>query len=463
MPTTWKFVDQPIASPGVLLDMNDGSTWKCLGGDFFDLPSPPLKRSVASSSMVDGGMLSAAAYDLRKINFTLELTASTEAGREAQVDALKAQLAKPTNLLMFQSELSANPVFFRTFRSDEYDLDTQFIPTKAWRIECSLLAEPFAIGIRRDLSQVTITNNPASGTNPTRWDITGVVGDAPTPAFMRISNLGAGVTAIIAQRTVNNPTALTLFAQSESATLGTDTTTWSNAAMSGGAGTATSFATSSMVTRLTFTLPTSTSPEALRGRYRVFLRVHTGGTTADYSIRYAQNPSAGMDAVYGPQVSYHANTVWKFLDLGVIDFPAVQAPQAIGYSGLVPALAQASLAIQASRASGADNLDTDYVYLMPADERLCSVSQTAATGYVVLDGPNEMTYGMASGSSPFSGTLASRGVDNAGGLTPRYGGLPMLVPGVTNRMFMLVDDNSITSTKTVDVSYWPRWREVATS
>src|SRR5690349_19098135 len=114
MPTTWKFVDQPVASPNVLLDMNDGNTWKCLGGDFFKLPSPPLKRSIAANMMVDGAMLSAAAYEPRTLSFTLELTAATEAGREAQVDALKAQLAKPTNLLMFQSELSANPVFFRT-------------------------------------------------------------------------------------------------------------------------------------------------------------------------------------------------------------------------------------------------------------------------------------------------------------------------------------------------------------
>lgn len=463
MVTSFKFVDQPVASPSVLLDMNDGATWKTLGGDFFKLPSPPLKRSIAANAMIDGGVLTAASYDLRMIGFTLELTGATEAAREAQMDALVTQLAKPTNLLMYQSGLSTNPVFFRTLRSDEYTLDTQFIPGEAWRVECTVMAEPFAIGARRDLVQVTVTNDPASGTNKTLWDITGVVGDSPTPAFMRISNLGAGVPAVIAQRTVNNPTALTLFQQSESATLSSDTTVWSNAAMSGGAGTASSFTSSSMATRLTYTLPTATSPEALRGRYRVFLRVHTGGTTADFVIRYAQNPGAGQDIVYGPQVSYHAGTTWQLLDLGVIDFPALQTPQTIGYSNLPPALAQASIAIQASRANGADNLDTDFLYLMPADERLCSVAQTTATGYAVLDGPNDMTYGMSAGSSPFSSTLSSRGVDNAGGLVSRYGGMPMLVPGTTNRMYMLVGSGSITSTQTVDVSYWPRWREVATS
>jgi hypothetical protein len=460
-PITWKFVDQPIASPTTLLDLNDGNTWR---NKSLSMPTPQLDRTFAKNSMTDGSMLSAAAYENRVLTFTSWLNAGSLAAKIAQVDALKAQLAKPSNLIMYNPPGWGFPVFFRTFRSDDYQVDNNGgVAGSEWYVTCNVEAEPFAIGVRRDLSQVTVTNNPASGTNPTRWDIAGVVGDSPTPAFMRVSNLGAAGTAIISQRTVNNPTALTLFGQSESATLGTDTTTWSNAIMSGGAGTATSFTTATMVTRLTFTLPTSTSPEALRGRYRVFLRVHTGGTTADFTIRYAQNPGAGQDVVYGPQVSYHANTIWQHLDLGVLDFPALQAPQAIGYSGLVPALSQASLAIQASRANGADNLDTDYLYLLPADERLCSINQTASTGFAVLDGPQDMTYGMASGSSPFSGTLASRGVDNAGGLVSRYGGLPMLVPGTTNRMFLLVDKADITTTKTVDVSYWPRWREVATS
>jgi hypothetical protein len=456
---TWKFVDQPIASPSVLFDMNNGTTTRILDPGP-EMPAPPLRRSVAQNAMTDGGILTSAAYDLRELKFTVWLNGAGQAAQIAQLDALKRELAKPSNLLMFMPPGGSNPVFFRTIRSDDYLPDYQGAASVNWKIQCSVLAEPFAIGIRRDLTQVTITNDPASGTNPTRWDISGssIVGDSPTPAFMRISNLGAGGTAIVSQRTVNNPTALTVFGQTESATLGTDTTTWSNAAMSGGSGTATSFATASMVTRLTFTLPTASSSDALRGRYRVFLRVHTGGTTADYVIRYRQGGTGNSS--YGPLTSYHANTIWQFLDLGVIDFPQFQAPTSIGYSGLTPGYATANLEIQASRSSGLDNLDMDYVYLIPADERLCSVSQVNATGYVVLDGPNDMAYGMASGTTPFG---ATRTVDNAGGLIPRFGGIPTLVPGVTNRMYMLIDKGAVTATTTVDVSYWPRWREVATS
>jgi hypothetical protein len=464
MPTTFKFVDQPIASPSVLLDMNDGATWKVLGNDFFDLPSPPLKRSIAASTMIDGGTLTAAAYDLRTIKFTLELTAATEAGREAQVDALKAQLAKPGNLLMFQSELSANPVFFRTLRSDEYDLNTQFIPTKAWRIECTVLAEPFAIGIRRDLSQVTITNDPASGTNPIRWDITGIVGDSPTPAFVRLSNLGAGNTAVLATRSVNNPTAVTVFAQAESGTLGTDTTTQANDVNFSGTGnnwTRTTFATNAnFVTRAVLSVPTASSAEALRGRYRVFLRCRASAAGSVFSVRWSQNDGLA-DAIPGPTATFSGGTSLALFDLGVLEFPAASwAPTTIGYSGLAAAYAAPTLAIQVGRTSGTASFDMDYVYLMPADERLCSVNQTQATGFLVLDGPNDTTYGMASGTTPFG---ATRTIDQGGGMVPRYGGLPMLVPGVTQRWHLIIPGLAITSTKTVDVSYWPRWREVATS
>ena len=78
----------------------------------------------------------------------------------------------------------------------------------------------------------------------------------------------------------------------------------------------------------------------------------------------------------------------------------------------------------------------------------------------MLDGPNDMTYGMSSGSTPFGST---RTIDNAGGIVSRIGGIPQLVPSVTNRWYLLRTTATVSTTTTVDVSYWPRWREVATS
>lgn len=463
MPNTWQFVDSPTASPTVLLNMNDGSTWKTLGGEFFKLPSPPLKRSIATNAMTDGGVLTSAAYDLRTLVFTLDLCATTDSGRIAQLNALKAELAKPTNLIMHQLQTASFPVFFRTYRSDEYTVDTE-ISQLFWRVSCEVLAEPFAIGIRRDLPSVTVSNDPATGTNPTRFDLTGIVGDAPTPAFAQIVLAGgAGARLVLATRS-NNPSGVTVVAQAEAGVMGTDTSVQANDAAMSGAGsnyTRTTFATSSiLVNRVTVTIPSGSDQTALRGRYRIFVRVRASAGGSTYTLRYRLN-SGGSDFATGPLVNYTGSTTPATLDLGVIDYPPPgPSPITLGYSGLQAAYAGRDTVIQASRNSGTASLDIDYVYAMPADERMCSVQQVANLGSLILDGPNDATYGMAAGSTPFG---ATRVVDNAGGLTPRIGGLPLLVPGVTNRWYLLATKAGVTATSTVNISYWPRWREVATS
>lgn len=465
-PSVWRFVDQPIASPTVLLDMNNGTTWRTLSDDF-DVSPPPLKRSIASNAMTDGGLLTASAYDLREIKFTVQLEGATEAARNQQIKDLGRELAKPSNLLMYQSQHASTPVFFRTLRSDNWELDNQFIPNVAWRAKVSVLAEPFAIGVRVDLPQVTVTNDPASGTNPTRWDMTGIVGDAPSPAFVRIQSLGGGSPSLIlAQRTINNPADVTVFAQAELGTLSTDTTTWAAGTTYSGTGnraTQTTFATSSLTLRLTVTCPTSSSASAIQGSYRVLVR-GTSSTGANLSVLLqAAQGTGGSSLVKGPKLTFDiiAGT-FQYFDLGKIQIPAVTPRLTqIGYSGLAPQFPLSEpIQILASRLSGTTNLLLDYVYLLPCDERLCMVKQqTGLAGYLVLDGPNDAVYMMEAGTSPFG---ATRTVDQHYLLTPRIGGLPELVPGVTNRWYMLTD-LAVTDTKTVDVSYWPRWREVATA
>ena len=460
MPSTWRFVDGPTASPTIYLDMNDELAWKTLGGDMFALPSPPLRQSISSNMLTDGGVPTSTAFENRELHFTIEMTGASEADRNAQLVALKTELSKPSNIIMYMPQLAANPVFFLTYRSDDYDVDKQFVPGQAWRVSCVVRAQPFAIGIRRDLTQVTVTNDPASGTNPGLMDVTGVVGDSPTPAFVRLQGLGAGGVAVLAQRTRNNPTALTMYAQAEAGTLGPDTATSGAANTSGGAGAYVTFGTNNNLTdRVTVNVPTATTSDALRGRYRVLLRAHCSDAVSTFSIRYRQYPS-GTSVSGGVTTFVGDGSTWFILDLGVIEWPGYQAPAAIGYSALAPAQAAATLAIQAARTAGTGNLDLDYVALLPADERLCSVQQSQAAGYLVLDGPNDMTYGMSSGSTPFGST---RTIDNAGGIVSRIGGIPQLVPSVTNRWYLLRTTATVSTTTTVDVSYWPRWREVATS
>lgn len=464
MPSTWKFVDQPALVHSTLLDMNDlAAGWRTLGEDF-DISPPPVTRSLVRNALMDGGILTSASYDLRELKFTVRLEGKTEAQRVSQLKAFEKELGKPANLLMYQSRLHDTPVFFRTLRSDSFELDTQFVPGSVWQIKASIAAEPYAIGVRRDLAPVTVANDPAAAVNGTRFDVPGpIVGDGPTPAFVRINDLGAVGTLILSQRTINNPTALTTWAQAESGTLGTGATLVAGGATFSGAGSnAVRVTTSSDVVtkRLTLNLPTATSSEALRGRYRVFARcfVATATSTPTFQMRWNQ---PGNDSNPGPTVTATISAgQFQMVDMGVLEFPhATTAPSAIGYSALPPGFTAPQLEIWTSRTAGDGNLDIDYVYLMPADERLCSVRQVASTGYLVLDGPNDSTYGMAAGTTPFG---LVRTISNGGGLIPRIGGLPMLVPGVNNRWYMLTS-RALSDTRTVEISYWPRWLDVATA
>lgn len=461
MPSTWKFVDQPAEVHSTLLDMNDLSTgWRTLGEDF-DISPPPVTRSLVRNAMIDGGVLTSASYDLRELKFTLRLEGETEGDRVAQLKAFEREVGKPANLLMYKSQLHDTPVFFRTLRSDSFELDTQFVPGKVWQIKATVAAEPYAIGIRRDLGPLTVANDPAAAVNPTRFDVPGpILGDGPTPALVRINDLGALGTVILSQRTINNPTALTNWAQAESATLEPSAALLaggSNFSGSSNNAVRVTFSNTSFVRRFTLTVPTASSSEALRGRYRAFLRATTGSTST-FQLRWWQ---AGADGNPGPTVTVGiAAGAFQLIDMGVLEFPhAMTAPSSIGYSALPPGFATSQLEIHAARIDGSGTLDCDYVYLMPADERLCSVQQVASTGYLVLDGPNDATYGMAPGSTPFG---LVRTISNGGGLIPRIGGLPMLVPGVSNRWYMLTS-RALSDTRTVEISYWPRWLDVATA
>lgn len=464
MPMIWKFVATPEASPTVLLDMNDEMGFKTLGGEFFKLPSPPLDRSIATNNLVDGGVLTNTTAGLRELPFTVELSAPTESGRIAQLDALKRELAKPSNLIMYRPRDGSFPVFFRTLRSDLYEPDQQFIPGQTWRISCSVLAEPYAIGLRHDITVAAVVNNdPAHASNPMRLDITGVRGDSNAPALVRVTGGAAGTIYYAAQRTGNNPTAVTVFAQAESATLGTDTTVQANDATMSGAGSnfvRTTFTVdNNLTTRITVSVPTASSGEAIRGRYRVLVKVRRSANTSLFTMRYQ---TVGANFSSGPLTTYAAAQPNTYvIDLGIVEFPTPgSAPVTIGYSGLSAAYTAPSLAIQAKRASGALNLDLDYVYLLPADERQFSWRIGATIETTVLDGPNDMQYGMPTAASLFG---ATRTVNNAGALVSRQSGLPYLVPGVTNRWHMLRTTDDVTATSTWDISYWPRWREVATS
>lgn len=464
MAITWKFVDSPVSTPAVLLDMNDKLDFALNMGKDFDVSPPTLRKSSSTNSMADGARLTAASFDNRFLKFTVAIDpmgAKTVQQKELLLTELNMELAKPENLIMYKPDVNSQPVFFQTVRSDAYVLDHRGGSKKSWDVACEVEAQPFAIGIRQSpVVNVTITNDPASGTNPQKLDITGIKGDVPAPAFIRMgTSFGALGQWVFAQKT-DNATALgTVFVQAESGTQGTDTTTQANDTSYSGAGnnfSRTTFATNAnLTTRLTLTIP-----QTIRGTYRVYARLRTGTGTNNYTIQAAY---PGTDRFFGPALDIESSAQnFGLYDLGLMDFPFPSpVPPQFGYSRLTgTSYPSQNIEILAARSSGTGNLDFDYIYFMPADERMCQFSNTSGVGFIVIDGAQEKAYGMTSASDPFG---ATRIPDSQGGVVVLYSVPPQLVPGVTNRWFMLRGGTSaVTNTWALWVDYWPQWRVVAT-
>lgn len=461
----WKFVDTPVAAPATLLDMNLPGNIQLNFSKDFDISPPPKRRNYAQNMMTEGSLPTQDAYENRVLVFSVMIHGS-KTQKMLLLKALTDEVSKPTNLLMYQPDSSQPPVFFRTFSGDDFKVINNGGNAEVWQVDFALEAEPFAIGLRRDLASIAVNNDPAAASgNKVFFDISGIVGDAATNAFVKTDTMGAGGQAIISTRSVNNPQSLTLLQQAESATLGVDTTSGADAAASGGNRTNTTFASNSgLVARWTFNAPSGTDPSALRGRYRVFGRF--AGLTAALNVTLRWRQTINGDFVPGPLVSVDISPPnWQFIDLGIIEYPAPQwVPEQIGYSNLPPGLPATALELQAQRNSGTGTLLCDYFYLIPAQERICCTFQynDIPGGFICLDGPNDATYGMASGSSPFSSTLSTRIVDNQRGIVTRIGGLPMLVPNANQRWYVLHSASANGTIKNFVISYWPRWREVAT-
>ena len=475
MPTaTWKFVDQPVANPTVLFDMNrpNGSVLLNFGRKF-DISPPQRKRSFNTNSMTDGGVLTASAFENRTLEFSVSLQ-GTDAQKMAALAAFTRELAKDNNLIMYTPKAgSINPVFFRTMRSDDFVSPPYRGGDKgAWHIDCKVLAEPYAIGTRIDhTTGAVITNDPASGTNPARIDFTGIIGDGVTPPIVRIAPGAAGGLKnnpfYLSQRTGLN---FTNYVQAELASLQTDTAAAAGDANASGSGNklaTTTFATNTTMSgrMLVSWSATTFGAENIRGRYRVLVRVGTNTTGSTFKMRWALPQGNNFIRGRAVQVTLDS-TKRQIVDLGMIAHPTFEAPKQIGYSGLSAGIETLYVYLDAQRISGA-NLEWDYVLLLPADERTCIFGNQTSDGgngvnYIVLDGPNDATYGMDSGTSLFGATANDRLLEAGYGMVPRLGGLPLLVPGVTNRWYILQESSAITVTNTLDMSYWPKWLEVAT-
>jgi hypothetical protein len=455
------FVDSIAASPTIRLDMSGGTRgpFNLRDGTRFD--APPLKRSIPSSMLADGGTPTSAAYDNRTCVLQLQpmvngkfMAADAAA---AQLQLLFRELDRPTNILRYQAGTSA-PVFFRTYRSGPDAVD--FDPTGR-QISVSLLAEPFAYGLKETQSGTAVGNNPASGMV---LDVTSPKGDVDTPLYLSLTGT-MGVTGRLqsglAIRRRGTVADVPFVLQAEAMTQGTDTTTQANSASFSGSSNNWSrctFATvSSSATRVSMAAwPASPDVDA-RGTYRVFLRNrHTvAGDAVTVQLLWGNSSVPILNDV----VTLPGNTAIQYTDLGLVQIPAGYDPVYDGLSGVeIPAVG-GYFAVSARRV-GTGNFDMDCLLFMPADDRMEFVKWPASVGgtdiCVLEGGPRPAAYITTSG-----GNLQSpQPIEIVGG------GL-MLTPGRTNRLFFARDlgtgvaaagtDDSLSASTTITPSYYPRY------
>lgn len=457
---TIQFDNWSVSSPAqVRLNLNDGSTWRLLdSGTGF--PPPQLKRAFASTLMLDGSRVPAAAYDNRTLQMRLRLVAASEDASATAVQNLFRELDRPFNILKWHPASATHPVYFRTFRSSP-DAVREVLPDGDLReFEVGVLAEPFAYGLRKTLTTATVTNDPASSCY-LDIDSANILGDVETPAILSFAYSDVedeGPTAIGIRRR-GTPSLAPFVLQAESMTGGTDTSVQANDGVMSGSGSnymRCTFSTvaAAMTTRLTSsTFPTLPGVDN-RGVYRVFLRYRksSAGSTVNVQLGW----SFGSSSATNREVGLASTTDRRWADLGLVQIPFGADPQFDALSGVELPARGGVFTVAAQRTAGSGSLDFDCLVFMPACDRFALVSWPTSAGpnQAVIDGSLETVYNL--------------GVD--AGVYPREmsalaGMFPYLTPNQDNRVYVLLNaggnaagsSDDITATVEVTPSYYPRY------
>lgn len=467
--STFQFVTDISASPTLRLNINDGSTYVVDVGRV-DLDPPEYDQGWADNPMLPGSRLTRSQPKNRTLTIPVHIVSTTAQGQAVAIENLTRELAR-RNFLKVQFA-NTNPIYFRTFIDPKIGVKIRRQLQDSSTITLQIPAEPYGYGPRVEVtgSEFTVANDPALS-NGLKFDITGVLGDAPTPLLLQVTSLGSSGTPSgvvskwthIATRRRGTPGNLSNVVQAENMLASTDTTSTIDANMSGGNKMRVSFATNtSMTVRLSDSFPDNgiATVEA-RGLYRVYARVQktVAGDNIAMQLRYG---TGAVNHVIGDTVTL-ANTTNPYLvDLGYMPVPAYSDPESLGFSGTIMKAFTSWWGLYVQRVSGTGQLDIDFVFFMPADEPTTVMVKFPVTDTrYVFDGTHE------SGGLVYGSTTALDEVTNIA-KPPEIiagGGFPELIPGQTNRIFFLrnVDPNgsldALTNTTTLRAYYWPRWRE----
>lgn len=463
MASTIQFVDQISASPTLRLDINSQAGGIMVATEGIDFSPPPLRRTIVSTMLADGDTIPAAAYGNRVLKIPVKLLQGTTDNVATAMQNLARELARPNNILKVQLDGATSPVFFRTFAAPDYTFSMlRLLLTAHSTVTMEIPAEPFALGLKETIGSVTITEDPANGTNRMCWDITGVKGDVETPLVLTMptgnlydSGDPISILAIRRRGTVAN---VPFFVQAESMTLGTDTTLPGNdAAMSGSSSNyaRTSFSTNDNMVRRIYMdpFPASTNVDN-RGRYRVFALLRRSSASGDVRVQLGYTSSSASVLVQNDPVTTALVTARNHVDLGLISFPTGLDPFTDGYSNAELPVKGRYIEVQAERNSGSSNLDFDYLLFVPADDSLALIDwgdALSTSDEFVVDGIHEMVYTQTTS-------------DEVYGSRPSVvaGGFPMITPNVTNRAYWIRRSGrgaTVTKSETTAIvaTYWPRY------
>lgn len=456
-----RFVDAISATPNVRLDLA-AAPWTFLKTSQLDPPT--AKRARVSTLLTDGAIYPASAYEDRVLELHLNLVEATPDAAATAIQTLARELDRPAgNIFEYRPNDQTHSVFFRTIR---LAIDSIDYITDASRqtIVAPVIAEPFGYGLREDpVVDATVSADPAAVSNGCFVDVTGVKGDVETPALIRwpesaVSELRQSLFAL---RRRGTPSQAPFVFQIESMTQDTDTTVQANDPVFSGGGSNYSrctFANTALITRV-FTQDLGTASVDLRGTYRVFLRYrkNTSGDAVNLRLRWGD---ADFDDFVDNDTFATPNTTSICMaDLGLISVPFGIDPVYDFRTGTELAVDDGfSLEVQAGRESGSGTLDLDCLLLVPADDRFALIEWADTNSNADrrwLDAADWSVHARTSADEVVS-TKAPRA---------RSGGLPMLTPNQTNRIYALYEvgegrAHAIATNTTVSVSYFPRYLSV---
>lgn len=462
-PSIVQFVDAIASSPTLRLDLNVATG--PLATTSIDISPPTLRRAINSTMLADGDRVTASAYGNRVIKLEVQLVNSTQTAAATALTNLARELNRSSNILRVRLGGISSDVFFRTYRAPDFTLSMLRVLLAIGRVVLDVPAEPFGYGNRVDVTPLTVNNDPVSGTNPCRFDITGVTGDVETPALIDLDPGANNFAPVLSVRRHGTPSNLTGYYQAESGTLQNDTTSVAAvAAHSNSTVARTSFATvPGMATRIVFAaIPGPATGVDLRGFYRIFIMVASSTATSTYGIRFRLASSVtGADLVLGDTALFVPPDTGRYLiELGLIQVPVGADPGFDGY-GAALAVTNMELRIQEQRLTGAGSLDADFIATIPVGEEYAAID--TAVDPLTLDGPNDVIW-----APDVSGNITSAAVPMPAWISS----LPLLTPNQTNRFYLLRPDglaggaegrgpDTKTRTTAVSVSYWPRYLVIA--